>query len=122
MNDNGKVGISYGIGQFVGALGFVSYILAAFCLFVAISSVGESEVLTGGTTMAAVLAAVGTAIRKAGKNIAANASYSDAPYDVQNDADVAPDQERIVQCVNCGAHNTVSGSTGVCEYCGSPLS
>jgi len=29
---------------------------------------------------------------------------------------------RIVPCPGCGASNTVTGATGQCEYCGSPIS
>ena len=29
---------------------------------------------------------------------------------------------RVVSCPCCGANNTISGSVGECEYCGSPLS
>lgn len=29
---------------------------------------------------------------------------------------------RVVACPCCGANNTISGATGECEYCGSPLS
>ncbi len=29
---------------------------------------------------------------------------------------------RIVACPCCGANNTITGATGECEYCGSPLS
>ena len=28
---------------------------------------------------------------------------------------------RVVSCPCCGANNTISGATGECEYCGSPL-
>ena len=33
----------------------------------------------------------------------------------------APAQTKIIACPCCGANNTITGETGECEYCGSPL-
>lgn len=36
-------------------------------------------------------------------------------------ANATPVRSRIVACSCCGANNTITGDTGECEYCGSPL-
>ena len=39
-----------------------------------------------------------------------------------SDATMETSSTRVVSCPCCGANNTISGSVGECEYCGSPLS
>lgn len=38
-----------------------------------------------------------------------------------NSASQSVPQTRVVACPCCGANNTITGSVGECEYCGSPL-
>ena len=106
------------IGKFVSAVGIVCYLVVAFGIIGCVEKGFTGEDVWG----ISFFVICGAFLRAGAKKMRKKASADTKP-ESDSVAKCKPmrGEPKVVQCPNCGANNTIYGSIGECEYCGSPL-